>query len=103
MATLAAHRRAAKVTYISRVLIVIERSPGWQTSYQLAEATGLTYAQVIFALNALNNQSKIARAGRKSTARWGRLALAQDNQLAAAFSTLDSCFRAFFSTPAGNK
>ncbi len=60
-------------TYRARVLAVIEASDCQLTGQQLAEITGLTYRQTVDALNALNNAAKIARIGRKFTARWCRI------------------------------
>jgi len=67
-------RAIATVTYRQRVLAFIESSDGQLTGLEIAQATGLTYRQTIDALNALNNAAKIARIGRKSKARWTRLA-----------------------------
>lgn len=60
-------------TYRARVLAVIEATDTQLTGKQLAEITGLTYRQTVDALNALNNAAKIARIGRKFTARWCRV------------------------------
>jgi predicted Rossmann fold nucleotide-binding protein DprA/Smf involved in DNA uptake len=65
----AAKRQAAQ-TYRMRVLAVIDAADACFTGQQLAQATGLTYRQTIDALNALNNMAKVARTGRKFTARW---------------------------------
>lgn len=66
-------RQINVVTYRQRVLDVIEYAPGSLTGHDVAELTGLTYRQTIDALNALFNMAKIARTGRKFTARWGKL------------------------------
>lgn len=96
-------RRQQEITFRTRVLVAIEASPCWLTSRQIAEATGLSYKQTIFALNALNNAAKIARAGRKFTARWGRLALSSDSTLSDSFALLQSCFNGFFRGPNNSK
>lgn len=72
-----ANKRDPKRTlsYRATVLTAIEGSSQWMTAHQLVEQTNLTYPQVIFALFALHNNEKIARIGRKFTARWGSLAL----------------------------
>lgn len=85
-------------SYRVRVLAVVESSPCWMTGKQIADASGLTYKQAIDALNALNNMERIARTGRKFTARWGRLSLAANtnNQISESFALLNDCFRSFF-------
>lgn len=67
------HKRQQAQTYRMRVLAVIDASEACFTGQQLAQATGLTYRQTIDALNALNNMAKVARTGRKCTARWCRV------------------------------
>ena len=91
-------RQEATISYRVRVLAVVEASPCWMTGKQIAEATGLTYKQAIDALNALNNMERIARTGRKFTARWGRLSLAANtnNQISESFALLNDSFRSFF-------
>ncbi len=66
-------RQINTLTYRQRVLDVIEAANGSLTGHEVAQQTGLTYRQTIDALNALFNMAKIARTGRKFTARWGRL------------------------------
>ena len=83
-------------SYRVRVLAVVEASPCWMTGKQIADATGLTYKQAIDALNALNNMERIARTGRKFTARWGRLSLITNDQISESFALLNDCFRSFF-------
>lgn len=81
-------------TYRMRVLAVIQASPVPLTGQQIADATGFAYKQTIDALNALNNAAKIARIGRKFTARWCRLTTTSpaDNPAHA----LEQAFRGFF-------
>lgn len=63
--------RAHKVaTYRATVLVVIEAATEPLTGHRVAELAGLTYRQTVDALNALHNSARIARAGRKFTARW---------------------------------
>lgn len=66
---------AARLTYRARVLAVLNASPHWLTARTIAQDSGLSYDQTIFALNALLNCEAIARQGKKSTARWGSLVL----------------------------
>jgi len=60
-------------THRLRVLTVIQSTEGWITGHDVAQLSGLTHKQAIDALNYLNNTAKIARTGRKFTAKWGRL------------------------------
>lgn len=60
-------------THRLRVLTVIQSTEGWITGQQVAQLAGLNYKQTIDALNYLFNTARIARTGRKFTARWGRL------------------------------
>jgi predicted Rossmann fold nucleotide-binding protein DprA/Smf involved in DNA uptake len=60
-------------THRVRVLTVIQSTEGWITGQQVAALTGLTHKQTVDALNALNNAGKVARIGRKFTAKWGRI------------------------------
>lgn len=60
-------------THRLRVLTVIQSTEGWITGQQVAALAGLTHKQAADALNSLFNMAKIARTGRKFTARWGRL------------------------------
>lgn len=48
----------------------VESAPEPQTAEQITRRTGLTYKQVVDALNALHNAERITRIGRKFTARW---------------------------------
>lgn len=82
---------STRVTYRARVLRAINTTPGWQTARDVAASTGLHYSQTIFALNALLNAGHIARHGKKSTSRWGSVALAT-NPTAEALSTLSTLF-----------
>jgi hypothetical protein len=68
-----AKRHLSTQTYRQRVLDVIDRENRPLTGHEIAQLTDLTYRQTIDALNALFNMEKIARTGRKFTARWGKL------------------------------
>lgn len=76
-----------------RVLAVIEASDTFFTGQQVAQLADLNYKQTIDALNALNNMEKVARTGRKFTARWGRVPQALDENPAI---ELELAFRGFF-------
>lgn len=65
-----AHKTA---TYRAVVLVVIEAAAEPLTGHRVAELAGLTYRQTVDALNALHNSERIARIGRKFTARWMRV------------------------------
>ena len=67
-------------THRLRVLTVIQSTEGWITGLEVAQLAGLTHKQTIDALNALNNMEKIARIGRKFTAKWGRLVTPDPDQ-----------------------
>lgn len=64
-------RRSHRAT----ILAVLDASTTWRNTRELAERTGLTYRQVIFALRALHDTGQIARAGRNNLTRWGALTL----------------------------
>lgn len=57
-------------TYRMRVLAVVKAAPSPLSGRAIANACGLTYKQAIDALNALYNYGKVARQGRKFSARW---------------------------------
>lgn len=82
-------------TYRSRVLRVVNATPDWTTARDIAQRTGLSYLQAVFALNALYNAGAIARQGRKSTARWGSVVLVEHTPNAQALATLQAIFHAF--------
>lgn len=86
--------QAHLITFRRVVLEVVEESPAFLTGQQIAQITGLTYRQTIDALNALNNTAKIARTGRKFTARWGRIPDHQPSE--SAIQALEHAFRGFF-------
>jgi len=92
MASARAVKRQQAQTYRMRVLAVIEDSEACFTGQQLAQITGLTYRQTIDALNALNNMAKVARTGRKFTARWCRVPQQTENPAV----TLERAFSGFF-------
>lgn len=93
MASARSVKRQQAQTYRMRVLAVIEASESCLTGQQLASLTGLTYRQTIDALNALNNMAKVARTGRKFTARWCRVPETLDESPAI---TLERAFQGFF-------
>lgn len=93
MASARAVKRQQAQTYRMRVLAVIEASEACYTGQQLAQATGLTYRQTIDALNALNNMAKVARTGRKFTARWCRVPQKLDEH---PVFMLERAFQGFF-------
>lgn len=93
MASARAIKRQQASTYRMRVLAVIEATDTFHTGQQLATLTGLTYKQTVDALNALNNMAKIARTGRKFTARWGKVPDPLDENPVIA---LEKAFRGFF-------
>lgn len=61
------------LTYRAAVLSIVDSTPGPMTGHAIAQAAGLTHKQCVDALTALYNNGRIARLGRKSTARWLRL------------------------------
>lgn len=79
----------------SRALAAVNASPTWQSAQQVAKNTGMTYRQTIDALNALHNEARVARHGRKFTARWGSLALIQPDPAIAAAHALEDVFHVF--------
>ena len=81
-----------RVTFRARVLRAINASHQWMQARDVATATGLTYQQTIFALNALYNAGHIARHGKKATAQWGSTVLVEHNPTAEALSTLTQHF-----------
>lgn len=93
MASARAIKRQQAQTFRMRVLAVIEATDTFHTGQQLAQLTGLTYKQTVDALNALNNLSKVARTGRKFTARWGKVPKSLDENPVIA---LEQAFRGFF-------
>lgn len=79
-------------SFRAAVLAVINDASDWLTAREIAARAQLTYAQTVFALYALHNNAKIARTGRKFTARWGKLALQE--QPNHNFQLLESLFHA---------
>lgn len=54
-----------------RVLVTLSaKSDEWMLAKDVAENSGMTYDQAIFALNALYNHGRVARLGKKRTAQW---------------------------------
>jgi hypothetical protein len=66
-------RQSDVKTHRLRVLTVIQSSEGWITGQQVAAVSGVTQKQAIDALNWLNNSGRVARIGRKFTAKWGQI------------------------------
>lgn len=62
-------------SFRATVLAVVNASTDWTSAHDIATRAHLTYLQTIFALVALHNHDKIARTGRKATAKWGPLSL----------------------------
>jgi predicted Rossmann fold nucleotide-binding protein DprA/Smf involved in DNA uptake len=93
MASARAVKRQQAQTFRMRVLAVIDAADACFTGQQLAQATGLTYRQTIDALNALNNMGKVARTGRKFTARWCKVPPQPSNTPA---MVLEMAMRGFF-------
>lgn len=60
-------------THRLRVLTVIQATEGYISGRQVAALSGLTHKQAIDALNWLNNSGRVARIGRKFTAKWGQI------------------------------
>lgn len=89
-------RQPAKTTatHRLRVLTVIQSTEGWITGQQVAQLAGLTHKQAVDALNSLLNMAKIARTGRKFTARWGRIVVPTPDQ--DPLSALETAFRQGF-------
>lgn len=87
-------RKSQTQTIRNRVLAVVNTHDGFLTGQQIAQEAGLTYYQTIFALNALNNLAKVARIGRKFTAKWCRVTIQTLDEHPGA--ELDRAFRRFF-------
>ena len=84
-----------RVSLRLRALTAVNASSTWQSAQQIASATGMTYRQTIDALNALHNEAKVARQGRKFTAKWGSLQLVKPDSAIAAAHALEDVFRGF--------
>ena len=80
----------------SRVLDTVNGQPGWLTGAAIAQRIGMAYKPTIDALNALLNLGQIARAGKKTTARWGQADLAINHTALDAGQLLHQCFGRFF-------
>ena len=81
------------------VLSVVAMADGWIKAREVSELTGLTYKQTIDALNYLYNAEKVARTGRKFTARWGRLDLVETTDTSEASKILTKCLLRGYMTP----
>lgn len=93
MASARAIKRQQALTYRMRVLAVVNNTDQFFSGQQIAQLAGLTHKQTIDALNALNNMAKVARVGRKFTARWGRIPPVLDECPAL---VLQNAFHSFF-------
>lgn len=85
--------------YRELVLSVLAMADGWLKAREVSELTGLTYKQTIDALNYLYNAEKVARTGRKFTARWGRKDLVQEEDTSEQSKILVRCFLRGYMTP----
>lgn len=70
--------QAGRTTNRQRVLSVVADAQASMTGHEIATRAALTYRQTIDALNDLLNQGRIARTGRKFSARWAALAPLDD-------------------------
>lgn len=61
---------AAALTYRATVLAVVLAADAQLTGREVAQLAGMPYRRAIDALVALYNSGRVARAGRKYTARW---------------------------------
>ncbi|MGF6301889.1 hypothetical protein OKW42_005242 [Paraburkholderia sp. WC7.3d] len=81
-----------RISLRARALAAVNRSNVWQSAQQIASDTGLTYRQTIDALNALHNDARVARRGRKFTATWGSIVLIESDPAVAAAHDLARFF-----------
>ena len=85
--------------YRELVLSVLAMADGWLKAREVSELTGLTYKQTIDALNYLYNAEKVARTGRKFTAKWGRRELHQKEGTSDESKILIQCLLRGYMTP----
>lgn len=84
--------------YRELVLSVIAVADGWVTARYISEISGLTYKQTIDALTYLYHTEKVARTGRKFTAKWGRVDLVSNAGISPGSKILTNCLlRGFMS------
>lgn len=83
----------------ARILAVLNTSPAWMTARDIAREADLDYKQVIDALHMLHLAGRVARSGRKSSARWGSVVIIEHDPSADALATLESVFRTFRADP----
>lgn len=77
-------------THRERILEVLAESNDFLVGQEVARRAGLAYKPALDALTYLYNDGKIARVGRKFTARWGRMALVQRDT---GYTNLEAFFR----------
>lgn len=73
------------------VLMTVNASDGWLTARKVTEITGLSYRQVVDALQYLLHTEKVVRSGKKATARWGRLGLIEKRDTSEESAILVKC------------
>ena len=73
------------------VLMAVNASDGWLTARKISEISGLGYKPTVDALQYLLHTEKVARSGRKSTARWGRLCLIEKRDTSEESAILVKC------------
>ncbi|HVI92103.1 MAG TPA: hypothetical protein VM659_27685 [Dongiaceae bacterium] len=77
-------------THRERILEVLAGSDDFLVGQEVARRAGLPYKPALDALTYLYNDGKIARQGRKFTARWGRMGLLKRD---VGFTGLEGFFR----------
>ncbi|WP_396189823.1 hypothetical protein [Flavobacterium sp.] len=85
--------------YHELVLCVVAMAKGWISARKVSELTGLSYKQTIDSLNYLYNTEKVARSGRKSTAKWGDISLLDKKDMSEESEILARCFLRSYMTP----
>ena len=77
----------------ARIVAIVNASPGWMSARAIAREARLDYKQVIDALHMLNLAGRVARQGRKASARWGSVVLVEHTPSAEALDALEQVFR----------
>jgi len=85
--------------YHELALCVVAMADGWITAKEISSLTNLSYKQTIDSLNYLYNTDRIARKGRKSTSKWGRLDLEDSKDTSKESKILARCFLRGYMTP----